>query len=174
MKKQIIAVFLVLMMCLTICMPIHAESVQPMSDTSHSTVIKNRRNYAYGLERLLKQVPNTAGRDRSVVTVQTSGTFTASLDVSGVVGTFLKSVAISSGLFTVSVSSSLSVGQTFEIPENKRSILSAIGVFEQYNTCEADQYYEIRYGDGTTVSSYYQGTGTVEEPVQVFFDIYYP
>ena len=90
------------------------------------------------------------------------------------VGTFLKSVAISSGLFTVSVSNSLSVGQTFEIPENKRSIISAIGVFEQYNTCEADQYYEIRYGGGTTVSSYYQGTGTVEEPVLVFFDIYYP
>ncbi len=162
------------MMCLTICMPIHAESVQPMSDTSHSTVIKNRRNYAYGLERLLKQVPNTAGRNRSVVTIQNSGTFTQSVHVYGVVYTLLKSLAISKGLFTCSVYRSLSVGQTFEIPAGKRSIISAIGVFEQYNTCEADQYYEIRYGDGTTVSSHYQGTGTVEEPVQVFFDIYYP
>ena len=66
------------------------------------------------------------------------------MDVSKLLGEAVESAVFSSGLFTVSRSSSLTVGQTFEI-ENP-NIISAIGVFERYDIYTVDQYYTIDYG----------------------------
>lgn len=169
--KKLFSLLLALAMCFMLVPPARAlDSVQPHSDTLRYYEHKNKTMVALNEVALMQQVPGTAGRGRSSITITTTKTYTATLDVFNLIGQVVESAISSSGLFTLSVSDSLTVNQTF--PIDNQNVITAIGVFKRYNIYEVDQYYVIDFG--YTKHEHYQGRAEVQEPNLVFFDVYYP
>lgn len=75
--------------------------------------MKKTGTIGINLEKEISRVDGTAGRNQTEIRIDHSTTYSATLDVLKLVGTFTAAAASSSGLFTVSVSKGFTVGQTY-------------------------------------------------------------
>lgn len=156
--KKVFIVFLCAYFALV--SPCIAESgVTPQSDTNHyyeHEILKD-----CGTVREFRKYYCDMWAYYSEFSIPSSVTYSLAIDISGIVGSVLKSAVKSSGLFTLTITSHPGSG-TIHADESR---LSNLGIYDVYHRYNVEQFYVIDFGATTSRTS--KGTATVDEPVRV-------